>query len=252
MHEIPNRAKTFIVAVMLIAAVVIVYAMLGMHPWHHHQFAMLLAISLIASRLKVKLPGLNGNMSVNLPFILIAQAQLSLPEALIIACASTLMQCLPRAGAKLKLVQVLFNLSTMATAVGLGCLVLHHGQHLKIVSSGASLLALSALAFFLANTLPVAGIISLSEGPQMLTVWSSIFHLSFPYYVASAGITSLVTTASQHVGWQIPLLALPVMYGIYCSYQAYFARMVAMARALGLVAADRHSIQSQLSSAQTV
>ena len=222
------------------------------HPWHHYQFATLLAMALLAARLKVKLPGLNGNMSVNLPFILIALVQLSPAEALIIACASALVQCLPRAGARLKPLQVLFNISTMAVAVELGCLVLHHGQHWMMISSGALLLALSAVAFFLANTLPVASIISLSEGPKMLKVWSSIFHMSFPYYVASTGITSMVTTASRHVGSQIPLLVLAVMYGIYRCYQQYFGRIAAMARALGVVAADRHSIQRQLSSVETV
>ena len=120
--------------------------------------------------------------------------------------------------------QVLFNISTMAIAVELGCLVLHHGEHLKMISSEAVLLALSASAFFLANTLPVAGIISLSEGPKMFSVWTSIFHLSFPYYVLSAGVTSLVTTAGHRMGWQIPLLVLPVMYGVYCSYRLYFGR----------------------------
>ena len=86
----------------------------------------------------------------------------------------------------------------------------------------------------------------------MFRVWSSIFHLSFPYYVASAGITSMVTAASRHVGWQIPLLVLPVLYAIYRSYQLYFGRMLAMTRAVGLVGVDRHSIQSELSSVETV
>ena len=214
-------------------------AALERHPWHHYQFALLLVIALVASRLKLKLPGLNGNMSVNLPFILIAQAQLSPAEALIIACASTLVQCLPRAGAKLKPVQVSFNISTMAIAVELGCLVLHQGQHLKMISSEALLFALSAGAFFLANTLPVASIISLSEGPKMFSIWTSIFHLSFPYYVLSAGVTSLVTRASHHMSWPIPLLVLPVMYGVYQSYGLYFgrgetpARPIALAKATG-------------------
>jgi len=117
---------------------------------------------------------------------------------------------------------------------------------------GSVLLGTAAAAFFLANTVPVAGVISLSEGSKMLRAWSSIFHLSFPYYVASVGVASMATTASRHVGWQIPLVVLSVMYGIYRSYQLYFGRVVAMARALGLVTADRHSIQSELSSAQTV
>lgn len=70
--------------------------------------------------------------------------------------------------------------------------------------------------------------------------------------MASAGIASMVIAASRDVGWQIPLLALPVMYAIYRSYQLYFGRMVAMTRALGLVGVDRHSIQGELSSVETV
>jgi hypothetical protein len=83
-----------------------------------------------------------------------------------------------------------------------------------MMSSEALLLALSAVAFLLANTLPVAGMISLSEGSKMFSVWTSVFQLSFPYYALSAGVTSLVTTASHRVGWQIPLLVLPAMYGV--------------------------------------
>ena len=60
--------------------------------------------------------------------------------------------------------------------------------------------------------------------------WSSIFHLSFPYYVLSAGVTSLVTSASHRIGWQIPLLVLPTMYGVNKSYRLYFGRAEALAR----------------------
>jgi hypothetical protein len=155
---------------------------------------------------------------------------------------------MPKDGAKLKPVQVLFNISTMAIAVGVGCLVLHHSQ--RLIPSWTLLLALSAGVFFLANTLPVASIISLSEKSKMLKVWSSIFHLSFPYYVASAGITSMVTTASRYVGWLIPLLVLAVMYAIYRSYQLYFGRVAGIMRSVGLVAVDSDLMQSELSSVE--
>jgi hypothetical protein len=77
----------------------------------------------------------------------------------------------------------------------------------------------------------------------------------FPSVVSllrSAGITSMVTTASRHVGWQIPLLVLVVMYAIYRSYVLYFGRMVAITRAVALVGVDRHSIQCELSSVESV
>jgi hypothetical protein len=230
MNEIPNKAKLFLIAILLTGTVVAIYAMLGVQPWHHYQFVTLLVMASIASRLKAKLPGLSGNMSVNLPFILIAQAQLNPAEALLIACASTFVQCLPRPGTRLKPVQVLFNIATMAIAVEAGCLVFHNGMHLRIISSAAAVLACAAAVFFVSNTLPVAGVISLTEGVRVMDTWSQIFHLSFPYYVASAGITSMVTIASQHLGWHVPLMVLAVAYGMYRSYQRYFNRLELMPR----------------------
>ena len=227
-------AQLFIALIVFGGLATATYATRDVHAWHPLQFPLLLVAAVLASRLKLKLPGLNGNMSVNLPFILIAQAQVSPAEALIVACTSTLTQCLPRAGAKFKPVQILFNISTTAIAVELGCLLLNHGQYLKMMPAGTLLLGLSAVVYFLFTTMPVASIISLSEGHRILGIWSSIFRLSFPYYMVSAGVTSMVVTASRHVGWLIPLLVFPVMYGTYRSYQLYFGRLPARTGAAGL------------------
>ena len=253
MKNMTISAKLFISAM---AAAGVAALAVGLMQWECKDtvcFLSFLIIALITSRLKVKLPGTNSNMSVNLPFILLAAVQLSPSEALAVAAISTLVQCLPKKGHKLQPVQVLFNVSTMAMAVGLGAFVFNHGSQVRAGwLSASALLATVAATFFFATTVPVATVISLSEGSRVFRVWSSIFRLSFPYYVASAGITSMVTAASRHVGWQTPLLVLPVMYGIYRSYQLYFGRIVAMTRAVGLVGADRHSIESELSSIETV
>jgi hypothetical protein len=52
--------------------------------------------------------------------------------------------------------------------------------------------------------------------------------------VLSAGVTSLVTTASHRIGWQIPLFVLPTMYGVYNSYRLYFDRAQVPARPIAL------------------
>lgn len=212
-----SRTATFIVGFMVLCAfAILTYAARTMHPLNYRQFFSLLAMALVASRLKVKLPGLNGNMSVNVPFILMALAQLSLFEALLVALPSVMAQCFPKNGGKLKPVQMLFNVSTMAAAVGAAFIF------------QAQLLILAGAGFFLAQTLPVATIISLTERGRVLRIWSSIAHLSFPYFVLSAGITSIVTAASHLLGWEIPLLVLPVMYAVYRSYQLYFGQPVSI------------------------
>jgi hypothetical protein len=210
------------------------YNILREQPLHPLQFGVLVVIATLAARFKVKLPGLNSNMSINLPFVLIAAVWLSPLEALVIAMASTAAQCFPQNGGRPKAVQMLFNVSTMAVAVGLGCAVLHRGMSLRTLSPAASSLVPSALVFFLVHTIPVATIVSLTDGGRVLRIWLGIFHLTFPYYVLSAGMTSIVTAASRHIGWQIPLLALPAMYGVHRSYQLYFARAATEPHPAGL------------------
>ena len=86
------------------------------------------------------------------------------------------------------------------------------------------MLASATAAFFLGQTAPVAGIIKVAEGAAMRRVWLGIVHLSFPYYVVSAGLTSMVNLVSHHFGWQAALVVFPVMYGIHRSYRLYFGR----------------------------
>ena len=53
------------------------------------RFACYLAVALLASGLKVQLPGIDGTMSVNFFFILLGVLELSLPETLVIGCTAT-------------------------------------------------------------------------------------------------------------------------------------------------------------------
>jgi hypothetical protein len=235
MKKLSGAALIFVGAVAIGSCLIVANAVRYRQPMHVAYFLVIFALSLIASRLKLKLPGCNCNMSVNLPFILIAVVDLSLFEALMIAAASTLAQCFPIGGGRPKALQIMFNVSTVAVAVGLAGLVFQARMPLPPAwVSGPLLLSLAAASFFLAQTILVATIIRLTEGGSVLRIWSSIFRLSFPYYVLSAGVTSLVTTASHRIGWQIPLFVLPTMYGVYNSYRLYFDRAQVPARPIAL------------------
>ena len=93
------------------------------------------------------------------------------------------------------------------------------------------------MAFFLGQTAPVAGIIKLAEGAAMRRVWLGIVQLSLPYYVLSAGMTSMVNMVSHHWGWQAALVVFPVMYGIHRSYRLYFGNAVEALRSAPLARA---------------
>jgi hypothetical protein len=90
-------------------------------------------------------------------------------------------------------------------------------------SSSALGLALATATLFVGQTAPVAFIVAVSEGKAAGQIWWSLAHLSFPYYVVSAGVTTMVQAASSHLGWGLALAVFPVMYGIHRSYRVYFS-----------------------------
>jgi hypothetical protein len=233
-----RQIKTFIGAMMAAAVITAGYAGLVSHALHTYFALAVLVLAAVTSRMKVKLPGINGNMSVNLPFLLTAVVSLSAVEAVVVTCVSTAVQCWPRKDAKFNRQQMAFNLSMMAFASCLASLMFHadwlRGMHLSSSTLG---LMLATTTLFLGQTAPVAAIVAVSEGKAAGQIWWGLAHLSFPYYVVSAGVTTILQTVSSHLGWGLALAVFPVMYGIHRSYRLYFGRMAESRRPETLVKA---------------
>lgn len=235
-----RQTKTFISAMVVAAIGAAGYAGFQSHTVHIYYGLALLALSAATSRMRVKLPGIEGNMSVNLPFLLIAVVNLSAAEAVAIAGVSTMVQCWPKSESKFKPEQMVFNVSMMAFATSVASMLWHVGWLGRTAWASESLLLASTTAtFFLGQTAPVAGIIKLTEGAAMRRVWMGIAQLTFPYYVISAGMTSMVNAVSHHMGWQLALAIFPVMYGIHRSYRLYFGRAVENVRPVELARAAK-------------
>jgi len=243
-----RRIKTFIGAMMLAAVITAGYATFVSHALHTYFALAVLVLAAVTSRMKVKLPGISGNMSVNLPFLLTAVISLSSAEAVVITCVSTAVQCWPRKDAKFMPQQMAFNLSMMAFASCLASLMFHNPMFHQMFhagrpgmqwSSSTLGLVLATVTLFLGQTAPVAAIVAVSEGKAAGQIWWSLAHLSFPYYVVSAGVTTMVQGLSSRTGWGLALAVFPVMYGIHRSYRLYFGRMAETVRPEGLVRAAR-------------
>src|SRR6185437_5217352 len=83
----------------------------------------------------------------------------------------------------------------------------------------------AATVYFLANTIPVTAIISLTEHRSFRQLWLECYFWSFPYYLVGAGIAGAISFFSRYVGWQTALLVLPFVYWIYRSYRVYLGRL---------------------------
>ena len=220
------QTKAFVGITVLIGTVVMT---LAFSHWQSHdfmRFACYLVVAILASGLKVQLPGIDGTMSVNFLFILLGVLELSLPETLIIGCTATLVQSLWQARKRLDPFKVSFNVGMMANACAL-TYVSYYWLAGRLGSNKPILLMVAALVFFFANTLPISMVIAMTEGKSGRKVWSECYFWSFPYYLVGAAAVGLVGVVNRTAGWQTSLLVLPLIYWVYRSYRMYLGRLEA-------------------------
>ena len=227
MKNLSPISKAFIALVVACGMGALALALVNRGPLKPSEFIALLAVSLVASRLRVKLPGVTGTMSVNLPFILVAVAEMNTAEALVVGCLSTVVQCLPRAQQKFNWTKGIFNFANIALAISATRLLYNSAALQSVIKSHPVLLAVAAAGYFAVNSMPVAIVIALTENKNPLRAWASMFQLSYPYFLLSAAIAGIVLTVSTQVGWQVPVILLPLMSGVFYSYRRYFATALA-------------------------
>jgi len=217
-------AKTYLTTVVLIGTVVTISEVSRWESQDLVRFVCYLALSIAASRLKVALPAISGALSVLFIFILFGIVELSLPEALLMGCLATLLQCWWQGRRQQKWYQVLFNVSSVAIAITMASYCYHSTLLIKGHFEPALRLLITAMVFFVMNTFPVAAAIAFSEEKSLRTVWRECYFWSFPYYLLGAAIAGAASAINKHFGWQSALLAIPVIYLLYRSYYLYLVR----------------------------
>jgi diguanylate cyclase (GGDEF)-like protein/putative nucleotidyltransferase with HDIG domain len=191
------------------------------------KFGCYCAITLFAARLKVRLPGIFGTMTVNYVFVLIGLADMTLAECMLASMLAAIVQCVAHAVKRPRPIHVAFNVGNVAIAVAT-CGAVFSSAYLRNHAVGLFLrLTLSAVAYFLVNTLSVAAIISLTESKKIVRVWRECYLWVFPFYFVGAGFAWVFHRLSAIFGWQAALLSLPGTYLMYAAYHFYLGRLQA-------------------------
>jgi putative nucleotidyltransferase with HDIG domain len=175
----------------------------------------------LGSVLKLQLPAVRGMVSVSVLFILVGIVNLSLPEAILVGALSMAVQCTWRTAAPPKLTQTAFNISVLAIAVVIAAKVFDYShRHFPPPVS----LALLALAYFCANTFPIAAIIGLTEGKRIFSVWSN-YRWTLAYYAVGASMAWVIGTLPRSTQWEFPIICLPLVYLVHRSNRTHLAQM---------------------------
>src|SRR5581483_401938 len=196
------NSKTYIGSIIAIGSFTFLASLLHWSSQDPLRFAVFFFMAAFGSAMKVSLPGVKGTMSVGFLIVLIGVMELSSGEVVAIATAGALTQCFWQAKQRPTPLQIAFNLGCMCIAVTTTEAVYHSSILRSNGMEQALLLSLAACTQFLANTLPIATVISLSENKPLRKTWRDCYFWSFPYYLVGAGIAGIFSWLSHRLGWQ--------------------------------------------------
>jgi diguanylate cyclase (GGDEF)-like protein/putative nucleotidyltransferase with HDIG domain len=187
------------------------------------EFICYLGIAILASRLRVTLPGITGTLSVNFLFILVGIAELSYSEAITLGAISMLAQCWypNRPGA----IQLTFNVCAGSLSTALAYLVYHNSLANELIVNRPLVLCLAASTYFIVNAGCIAVVISFSEGKPLRQILVECYFWSFPYYLVGAGVAGAIAWFNERFNWETSLLFVPAIYLIYRSYGLYLGKL---------------------------
>ena len=218
-----QSANFFAAAVIVIGALTIG---LGLSQWRSADLARLVTyvlITVVAARMRIQLPSIQGTLSVSFLFAFVGVLELSLAESILLGIVSVLSQSVfPK---KSKNYQIAFSVSNNCFAIAI-VYALYAVLGSRFSTLGMPLiLTVLTLSFFLLNTVPIAIAIGLTEGRNIVAIWKKNYLWSFPLYLVGACLAGLMHFASLELGWQVSLLLLPLVYLIYSSYSSYTGRL---------------------------
>jgi signal transduction histidine kinase/CheY-like chemotaxis protein len=195
------------------------------------RFASFLTAGIIASILKIRLPGVTETFSVSVLVITVAIAHLTLSEAVAISAVATLVQCSWHARAKPRTIQVAFSACALAISVVASALVFAYVRTRTFEIIGMGVIA---FVYFATNSFLIAAIISLTERKPLLAVWNGN-RWALAYNCVGASLAWLLGTLPRALQWELPIICLPLVYLVYRWNRIYLGQMEQRIREEGLL-----------------
>ena len=222
----PAGASAFLLAVLSLATLAVAFGVFSLEPTDGARFAALLGLTIVASALKVRLPGLDGTVSLGFVLLLAAVADLAFGEVTILATVASLVQCLWRPVRRPQPIKVAFSAGSvvLASAVAFGVVRVWLAPALD--GSLAGQLGLATVLFYGTNTLLVSTMLSLAASQPLGTIWRRSHFWVFPYYLVGAAAAALLVSTSRTNGWVPALMVLPTMILVFVSYRMQVGRQV--------------------------
>src|SRR6266567_4425279 len=224
----PSLAKAYIAIIAAVATAVLAVVASRWNPENLGHFVLFFVLAMLASAMKIRLPGFKTTISTNFVFILIAIALFSFGETVLIGLGGALVQSLWKTQQRPKPVQVLFNGACRTVCTAAAFWTSHSLPAMLGLNSLVAMMVLGACVYVVLNTGMVSLVISLAERRPLKQIWPSCYEWTFPYFLVGAAVAGLASAASYSTNgtnFGVALLIIPVMYFVYIYYRMRILRV---------------------------
>src|SRR6266704_2925940 len=222
----PSLAKAYIAVIAAVAAALLTVVAYRWNPENFSRFVLFFALAMVASAMKIRLPGFKTTISTNFVFILAGIALFSFGETVLIGLGGALVQSLWKTQTRPKPVQMLFNAACLTVCTAAAFWASHNALAMLGLNSLAAMMVLGACVYVVLNTGLVSLVISLAEGRPLRELWSSCYEWTFPYFLVGAAVAGLASVASHGTNLGVALLVAPAMYLVHTYYRMHIVGAV--------------------------
>ncbi len=222
----PPSARLYVAGVVAAGLIQLIAAAMNLRPANMPRFFIYLALAVLASTLKIRLPQMHGTIAPSFVLVLAAIGQLSLAETAVIAAVTGVVQVLWRSASRPTAAQIAFSPACLVLSAVVAYGVTRIALDPWLSQSAAGVAIVSALALYLCNTVMVAVVVAQVEGKPLSGVWHVCYFWSLPYYLVGAAASGIMTGVSRTVAWQPSLLVLPLIALVYISYRTQLQQAV--------------------------
>lgn len=188
-----QSAKLYITAVLGLGSLALGASVLNLSVAQPALFALLATLAILGGALKMRVPGVDGNISLSFLPMILSGVLLSIPETVLLAITATLVQ--GTVGVKKRRpIQLAFNCSALSLSIAFGSILggMVSGQGIPLIQ-----LALVGGGFYILNSVLVTTVIGLVENRPLLTIWDECFRVYLPYFAAGLGCALVAFTGSS-------------------------------------------------------
>ena len=211
----PKTAQAYIALITLSGAAVMLLAARAWSPVGLQQFVVYLTLVALASTLKLRLPGLEGTISPNFIFLMLAMTSCSFSQVVSMALAAALVQSL-WAAKQPRLVQVAFSAATLMVSSAVAYELAHLMLAGTPVESSVPLVLLAGSLYFPLNSALVSIVIGLVSGQSLWQVMRRCHESVFRHFMGGLIFAALISSAySTATPWRGAVILLPVVLLAY-------------------------------------